>query len=164
MGPPREPSGCAAGRVGRRRHSGGNELSRLRGSERSAAWADDVGRDDLGAPSTCRGTPEGAPVRRIHTAETLFFAPGGQPCQTESSSSTSPGTGLPWTCASHRRTRLREPYDYYILGGNEFRLRRGFRRGENARTAQKRRGAGAPTRTAPKRISRAVLVFHFKRG
>ena len=59
MGPPREPSGCAAGRVGRKRPSGGNELSRLRGSERSAAWADVVGRDDLGAPSACRDAPGG---------------------------------------------------------------------------------------------------------
>ena len=82
-----------SGRRGERRHSGGNELCRLRRSERSAAWADDVGadtihpsngapaatrccfrrgdlwspaclrihqpvgRDDLGAPSTCRGGP-----------------------------------------------------------------------------------------------------------
>ena len=32
-----------SGRRGERRPGGGNELSRLRGSERSAAWADDVG-------------------------------------------------------------------------------------------------------------------------
>ena len=72
MGPPREPSGCAAGRVGRRRHSGGNELSRLRGSERSAAWADDVGRDDLGAPSACRDAP-GARAAFLKVASLDFY-------------------------------------------------------------------------------------------
>ena len=48
-----------SGRRGERRHSGGNELCRLRRSERSVTCADDVGRDDLGAPSTCRGCPRG---------------------------------------------------------------------------------------------------------
>ena len=41
LGPPRRPNEVVV--VGRRRPSGGNELSRLRGSERSVALADDVG-------------------------------------------------------------------------------------------------------------------------
>ena len=39
-----------SGRRGERRPSGGNELSGLPGSERSVAWADDVGRGILDAP------------------------------------------------------------------------------------------------------------------
>ena len=64
MGPPAATQ--RSGRRGERRHSGGNELCRLRRSERSVTCADDVGRDDLGAPSTCRGCPPGAPARRAH--------------------------------------------------------------------------------------------------
>ena len=62
--------------------SGGNELSRLRGSERSAAWADDVGAtcgrplarvstNPWGATTSARHSPAGvppggAPARRAH--------------------------------------------------------------------------------------------------
>ena len=43
-----------SGRRGERRPSGGNELSGLPGSERSVAWADDVGRGILDAPFPSR--------------------------------------------------------------------------------------------------------------
>ena len=43
-----------SGRRGERRPSGGNELSGLPGSERSVAWADDVGRGILDAPFSSR--------------------------------------------------------------------------------------------------------------
>ena len=63
----RPPNGAPAeaqrsGFGGERRPSGGNELSRLRGSERSAAWADDVGRDDPARRLPCFGLPSGMRV------------------------------------------------------------------------------------------------------
>ena len=52
MGPPAATQ--RSGRRGERRPSGGNELSGLPGSERSVAWADDVGRSILDASFSSR--------------------------------------------------------------------------------------------------------------
>ena len=74
MGPPRRPNEVVG--VGRRRHSGGNELSRLRGSERSAAWADDVGAT-CGRPLDVGGFFRGA--RRLGAPYHLLTIHRGLP-------------------------------------------------------------------------------------
>ena len=74
MGPPRRPNEVVG--VGRRRPSGGNELSRLRGSERSAAWADDVGAT-CGRPLDVGGFFRGA--RRLGAPYHLLTIHRGLP-------------------------------------------------------------------------------------
>ena len=69
-----------SGRRGERRHSGGNELSGLPGSERSAAWADAVGAHLCVRPLACVSTnPWGATTSARHPPTGV--APGSAPAR-----------------------------------------------------------------------------------